>query len=55
MNLKGIDWIIVSGESGRKPRTIKEEWVTDMKNQCLEAEISFFFKQWGRTNKKKTG
>jgi protein gp37 len=55
MNLKGIDWVIVGGESGRKPRPMKEEWVTDIKNQCLDANVSFFFKQWGGTNKKKTG
>lgn len=53
--LKGIDWVIVGGESGRKPRLMKEEWVIDIKNQCLEADVSFFFKQWGGTNKKKTG
>jgi protein gp37 len=55
MNLKGIDWVIVGGESGRKPRNMKEEWVSDIKNQCLEAAVAFFFKQWGGTNKKKTG
>lgn len=53
--LKGIDWVIVGGESGRKPRLMKEQWVIDIKNQCLEADVSFFFKQWGGTNKKKTG
>jgi protein gp37 len=55
MNLKGIDWVIVGGESGRKPRPMEKEWVIDIKNQCLEANVPFFFKQWGRTNKKKTG
>jgi protein gp37 len=34
---------------------MKEEWVTDIKNQCLDADVAFFFKQWGGTNKKKTG
>lgn len=55
MNLKGIDWVIVGGESGRKPRPMKEEWVMDIKNQCSDAGVAFFFKQWGGTNKKKTG
>ncbi len=55
MNLKGIDWVIVGGESGRTPRPMKQEWVTDIKNQCEKANTAFFFKQWGGTNKKKTG
>jgi len=55
MNLKGIDWVIVGGESGRKPRPMKEEWVLDIKEQCKTADVPFFFKQWGGTNKKKTG
>jgi protein gp37 len=55
MGLKGIDWVIVGGESGRKPRPMKEEWVTDIKDQCQDANVAFFFKQWGGTNKKKTG
>lgn len=55
MNLKGIDWVIVGGESGRKPRPMKPEWVSDIKDQCLNADVAFFFKQWGGTNKKKTG
>lgn len=55
LNLKGIDWVIVGGESGRKPRPMKPEWVSDIKNQCTSAEVPFFFKQWGGTNKKKAG
>lgn len=55
LNLQGIDWVIVGGESGRTPRRMKEEWVADIKSQCLEAKVAFFFKQWGGTNKKKTG
>ena len=38
------------GESGRKPRPMKEEWVLDIQRQCEVAEIDFFFKQWGGTN-----
>lgn len=55
MNLSGIDWVIVGGESGRTPRPMKKEWVEDIQNQCEEADVSFFFKQWGGTNKKKSG
>lgn len=55
MNLIGIDWVIVGGESGRKPRPIKEEWIIDIKEQCKRAKVKFFFKQWGGTNKKKNG
>jgi len=55
MNLKGIDWVIVGGESGRTPRPIKEEWVIDIKEQCEKANVAFYFKQWGGTNKKKAG
>jgi len=55
LNLKGIDWAIVGGESGRKPRPMKPEWVEEIKDQCLESKTKFFFKQWGGTNKKKAG
>ena len=55
MNLAGIDWVIVGGESGRNPRPIKEEWVLDIKDQCERANVAFYFKQWGGTNKKKNG
>lgn len=55
MNLSKIDWVIVGGESGRNPRPMKEKWVADIKNQCQDADVPFFFKQWGGTNKKKTG
>lgn len=55
LNLKKIDWVIVGGESGRKPRPMKEEWVLEVLDQCKTAGVKFFFKQWGGTNKKKTG
>lgn len=55
LNLRNIDWVIVGGESGRKPRPIKEEWVVDIKNQCLNSNVEFFFKQWGGMNKKANG
>jgi len=55
LNLQGIDWVIVGGESGRTPRPMKEEWVMDIKEQCQNAGVAFYFKQWGGTNKKKNG
>jgi protein gp37 len=55
LDLQGIDWVIVGGESGRTPRPIKEEWVTNIKEQCQKADVAFYFKQWGGTNKKKNG
>jgi protein gp37 len=55
LNLKKIDWVIVGGESGRRPRPMKPEWVFEIHNKCIEAKVPFFFKQWGGTNKKKTG
>ncbi len=55
LNLDSIDWVIVGGESGRKPRPMKREWVLDIQKQCEKSEVSFFFKQWGGTNKKKAG
>ncbi|MDK2977402.1 MAG: hypothetical protein PWP52_116 [Bacteroidales bacterium] len=55
LNLSHIDWVIVGGESGRTPRPMKEEWVIDIKKQCQQANVAFYFKQWGGTNKKKAG
>jgi protein gp37 len=55
LNLFDIDWVIVGGESGRKPRPIQKEWVHDIRKQCEEQKSLFFFKQWGGTNKKKNG
>lgn len=53
--LKGIDWVIVGGESGNKSRPMEPEWVEDILNQCKKANVKFFFKQWGGKNKKKAG
>ena len=47
LDLTGIDWIIVGGESGRQARPMKEEWVKNIKRQCDDADKAFFFKQWG--------
>lgn len=55
LNLNGIDWVIVGGESGPKARPMKQEWVIQIRDQCLDANVPFFFKQWGGKNKKKAG
>jgi len=55
LNLEGIDWVIVGGESGKTPRPMKKEWVMEIMEQCKNKDVPFFFKQWGGTNKKKTG
>lgn len=55
MNLDNINWVIVGGESGRKPRPMDPDWVLDIQDQCTDAGVAFFFKQWGGTNKKKAG
>jgi protein gp37 len=56
LNLDGIDWCIVGGESGRgKIRPMQEAWVEDIRLQCESSKVAFFFKQWGGSNKKKTG
>ena len=55
INLEGIDWVIVGGESGPGARTMKPEWAIDIRDQCLAADVPFFFKQWGGINKKKNG
>lgn len=55
LDLNGIDWVIVGGESGPKARPMKKSWVMDIKKKCEESNIPFFFKQWGGVNKKKSG
>lgn len=55
LDLRGIDWVIVGGESGPKARPIEPEWVAALRDQCTGEDVPFFFKQWGGTNKKKTG
>lgn len=55
LNLAGIDWVIVGGESGRKARPMQPEWAIDIMEQCEQHRVAFFFKQWGGTNKKKAG
>jgi protein gp37 len=55
LDLAGIDWVIVGGESGPGARPMQAAWVTDIREQCRRARVAFFFKQWGGVNKKKTG
>lgn len=55
LNLEGIHWLIVGGESGTRPRPMEEEWVLDIQRQCVEQGVKFFFKQWGGRNKKAAG
>jgi len=55
MPLANIDWCIVGGESGPGSRTMEAEWVRDIRDQCEEKGVDFFFKQWGGVRKKETG
>jgi protein gp37 len=55
LDLRGISWIIVGGESGPGARPMKPEWVRRIRNRCEQAGVAFFFKQWGGVRKSKTG
>lgn len=55
LTLKGIDWVIVGGESGPGARPMDVDWVRDIRNLCEINHVRFFFKQWGGVNKKKAG
>jgi protein gp37 len=55
LRLDGIDWIIVGGESGPWARRMEQEWVIDIRDQCLRAGKPFFFKQWGGLHRKRSG
>lgn len=55
LNLDNIDWVIVGGESGHKPRPMDPDWVLDIQKQCKSKDVAFFFKQWGGKNKKANG
>jgi protein gp37 len=55
LNLEGIDWVIVGGESGPGARPMDPDWVWDIRLQCRAARVPFFFKQWGGVNKRVTG
>lgn len=55
LNLRGIDWVIVGGESGPGARRMDRSWVIDIQKQCQYSGVPFFFKQWGGVNRKKVG
>ena len=54
LNLDGIDWVIVGGESGHGARPMRADWARDIRTQCAKAEVPFFFKQWGAYNERGT-
>ena len=53
--MDGIDWVIAGGESGPGARPMPAEWVREIRDQCLEAEVPFHFKQWGGVVKSRFG
>lgn len=55
INLQGIDWVILGGESGPGARPMNPDWVKDIRDQCVNAGVAFFFKQWGGVQKKRNG
>jgi len=55
LDLSGIDWVIVGGESGPGARPMQRAWVVDVRDQCEQAGVAFFFKQWGGVRKKQAG
>jgi protein gp37 len=55
LDLTGIGWVIVGGESGPGARPVDERWVTDIRDHCRNQGVPFFFKQWGGINKKAAG
>jgi protein gp37 len=55
INLRGIDWVIVGGESGPGARPIKRSWIVSIRSQCRAAKVPFFFKQWGGVRKSEAG
>lgn len=55
LDLNGISWAIVGGESGPKARPIREEWIIEIRDICVRDEVAFFFKQWGGVKPKSGG
>jgi protein gp37 len=55
LGLRGIDWVIVGGESGHSARPMKPEWAVAIRDQCMAAGVAFFFKQWGGRSPKSGG
>ena len=55
LELNGIDWVIVGGESGPGARAMDPDWVREIRSQCVDSGVAFFFKQWGGVQKKRNG
>ena len=55
IDLSGIDWVILGGESGPGARPVHIDWVRSVRDQCLDAGVPFYFKQWGGVRRKETG
>lgn len=55
LNLSGIDWVIAGGESGPGSRYMSEQWVYEIRDECIDSNTPFFFKQWGGVRKKQNG
>jgi protein gp37 len=55
LDLRGIHWVIVGGESGPGARPMDPAWARDLRDQCRRSKLPFFFKQWGGANKRRTG
>lgn len=53
--LRGIHWVIAGGESGPRSRSVKPEWIREIRDQCIHDQVPFFFKQWGGVRKSRTG
>jgi protein gp37 len=55
LNLRGINWVIVGGESGPGARPMDSKWAIEIRNQCVKSKVAFFFKQWGGRTPKAGG
>ena len=55
IDIEGVSWVIVGGESGPGARPMDADWVREIRDNCLSSEVPFFFKQWGGVFKKRTG
>lgn len=55
LDMRGIDWVIVGGESGPGARPMQPDWVRDVREQCIAQGVAFFFKQWGGLRPKSGG
>jgi protein gp37 len=55
LQVAGLDWVVVGGESGPGARSVDPDWVRDVRNRCVADEVPFFFKQWGGARKKSAG